>query len=171
MPADYKSISESQGLNPTDFGVWDIFYNDVSLPHHPRRQLGVHSNGNIAFSGTTSLNLDIALHETGYSLDLLGVYTNGALSSTENIKFPSLTKVGPPDDWSAYPFGSGITIDNVGSGHELAFPELAEVSGVDTRINLSGAFTKYVPLILNPSTPLSFELVLPYSWRASDDGL
>jgi hypothetical protein len=32
MPADCKSIAESQGLNPTDFEVWDIFYNDVCRP-------------------------------------------------------------------------------------------------------------------------------------------
>ncbi|KAL4882504.1 hypothetical protein BJY04DRAFT_41768 [Aspergillus karnatakaensis] len=83
------------------------------------------------------------------------------------IHFPSLTKAGAPDDWSSYKFGSGITIDNVGAGLELAFPELAEVSGVDARINLSGAFEKLelpslldcdASITLNPSTPLSFEL-------------
>jgi hypothetical protein len=32
------------------------------------------SNGNIAFFGTTSGNMDVAIHETGHSLDLLGAY-------------------------------------------------------------------------------------------------
>ncbi|KKK21929.1 hypothetical protein AOCH_000188 [Aspergillus ochraceoroseus] len=39
------------------------------------------SNGNIAFSGTTSQNLDVALHETGHSLDLLGAYGETLSSS------------------------------------------------------------------------------------------
>ncbi|KAL5333083.1 hypothetical protein BJX70DRAFT_79204 [Aspergillus crustosus] len=83
------------------------------------------------------------------------------------LDFPSLTKVGPPDDFNDYPYGSGITIDNVGGGLELAFPKLAEVDGVNGEIDLSGAFTSLelpllldceASLVLNPSTPLSFEL-------------
>ncbi|KAL3462369.1 hypothetical protein BJX64DRAFT_141726 [Aspergillus heterothallicus] len=118
MPADCKSIAESQGLDPTDFEVWDIFYDDCqdgwSFCRHkdssdsfetlvdtfgripvrmrswvrhiltiPGDNWAFNSNGNIAFSGTTSSNLDVALHETGHSLDLLGAYVDGALSSTQ----------------------------------------------------------------------------------------
>ncbi|KAL2871414.1 uncharacterized protein BJX67DRAFT_377189 [Aspergillus lucknowensis] len=119
MPADCKSIAEDQGLNPTDFEVWDIFFNDCqdgwSFCRHkdsadsfetlvdtfgrmpvrmrswvrhiltiPGDNWAFNSNGNIAFSGTTSSNLDVCLHETGHSLDLLGAYVEGgALSSSQ----------------------------------------------------------------------------------------
>ncbi|KAL5043456.1 hypothetical protein BDW71DRAFT_188118 [Aspergillus fruticulosus] len=118
MPADCKSIAEDQGLNPTDFEVWDIFFDDCqdgwSFCRHkdsadsfetlvdtfgrvpvrmrswvrhvltiPGDNWAFNSNGNICFSGTTSQNLDVALHETGHSLDLLGAYGDGALSSSQ----------------------------------------------------------------------------------------
>ncbi|KAL4881635.1 hypothetical protein BJY04DRAFT_218079 [Aspergillus karnatakaensis] len=118
IPADCKSIAEGEGLNATDFEVWDIFYDDCedgwtycrhkdsadpietlvdtfgrvparmrSWVRHvltiPGDNWAFNSNGNIAFSGTTSSNLDVALHETGHSLDLLGAYVDGALSSTQ----------------------------------------------------------------------------------------
>ncbi|KAL4798403.1 hypothetical protein BDV19DRAFT_356946 [Aspergillus venezuelensis] len=118
IPADCKSIAESQGLNPTDFEVYDIFFDDCqdgwSFCRHkdssdsfetlvdtfgrmpvrmrswvrhiltiPGDNWAFNSNGNIAFSGTTSSNLDVALHETGHSLDLLGAYGDVLSSSTE----------------------------------------------------------------------------------------
>ncbi|PCG96818.1 Hypothetical protein PENO1_066420 [Penicillium occitanis (nom. inval.)] len=38
----------------------------------PSDNYAYNSNGNIAFFGTTSGNMDVAIHETGHSLDLLG---------------------------------------------------------------------------------------------------
>jgi hypothetical protein len=32
IPADCKSLAEGEGLNPSDFEVWDIFFDDVCLP-------------------------------------------------------------------------------------------------------------------------------------------
>ncbi|KAL4786972.1 hypothetical protein BJX76DRAFT_319673 [Aspergillus varians] len=118
IPADCKSIAESEDLNPADFEVYDIFYDDCadgwSFCRHknssndlevlvntfgrvpvrmrswirhiltiPGDNWAFNSNGNIALSGTTSKNLDVILHETGHSLDLLHAYGSEALSSTD----------------------------------------------------------------------------------------
>ncbi|OJJ07852.1 hypothetical protein ASPVEDRAFT_66052 [Aspergillus versicolor CBS 583.65] len=118
MPEDCKSIAEGQDLNPADFEVYDVFYDDCqdawSFCRHkdspedletlvntfgrvpvrmrswvrhvlsiPGNNWAFNSNGNIALSGTTTHNLDVCLHETGHSLDLLGAYVDGALSSTQ----------------------------------------------------------------------------------------
>ncbi|KAL1985276.1 hypothetical protein VTN96DRAFT_8075 [Rasamsonia emersonii] len=40
------------------------------------------SNGNIAFFGTTSSSMDVAIHETGHSLDLLGAYWGKTFSDS-----------------------------------------------------------------------------------------
>ncbi|KAL4807440.1 hypothetical protein BDV18DRAFT_151478 [Aspergillus unguis] len=49
----------------------------------PGANWAFNSNGNIALSGTTDKNLDVILHETGHSLDLLGAYGDEALSSQQ----------------------------------------------------------------------------------------
>ncbi|KAL3474083.1 hypothetical protein BJX99DRAFT_248533 [Aspergillus californicus] len=135
MPADCKSIAESQGLNPTDFEVWDIFYDDCqdgwSFCRHkessdtfetlvdtfgripvrmrswvrhimtiPGDNWAFNSNGNIALSGTTSSNLDVALHETGHSLDLLGAYGSEALSSMQEWLDAYNSDSNVPDDYA-----------------------------------------------------------------------
>jgi hypothetical protein len=40
----------------------------------PGADSAYNSNGNIAFFGGTSGSIDVAIHETGHSLDLLGAY-------------------------------------------------------------------------------------------------
>lgn len=40
----------------------------------PSDDYAYNANGNIAFFGGTSAILDVAIHETGHSLDLLGAY-------------------------------------------------------------------------------------------------
>lgn len=47
----------------------------------PGNNYAYNSGGNIAFFGTTSGNMDVAVHETGHSLDLLGAYPDTGASS------------------------------------------------------------------------------------------
>ncbi|KKK12048.1 hypothetical protein P175DRAFT_0521442 [Aspergillus ochraceoroseus IBT 24754] len=117
IPADCKSIAESQGLSPSDFEVYNVHYTDCGdawvfcrhtsssidlvstidifgrLPvrtrswvRHvmtiPGNDWAFNSNGNIAFSGKTAGNIDVAIHESGHSLDLLGAYGE-VLSSSQ----------------------------------------------------------------------------------------
>ncbi|KAH8692279.1 putative conidiation-specific protein [Talaromyces proteolyticus] len=49
----------------------------------PGDNYAYNSNGNIAFFGTTSGIMDVAIHETGHSLDLLGAYGDQLSSSQD----------------------------------------------------------------------------------------
>ncbi|THC94808.1 hypothetical protein EYZ11_005715 [Aspergillus tanneri] len=87
IPEDCKSMAQNPNLNlnlnPSDFEVYNVHYDDVRhVMTVPGNDYAFNLNGNIVFSGRTSTNMDVAIHETGHSLDLLKAYGE-VLSSSQ----------------------------------------------------------------------------------------
>ncbi|EEA25516.1 hypothetical protein TMatcc_006255 [Talaromyces marneffei ATCC 18224] len=68
-PIDLVSTIDIFGRLPVAMRSW--VRHVITIPSD---NYAYNSNGNIAFFGTTSGNMDVAIHETGHSLDLLGAY-------------------------------------------------------------------------------------------------
>ncbi|KUL82758.1 hypothetical protein ZTR_10898 [Talaromyces verruculosus] len=69
MPIDLVSTIDIFGRLPVAMRSW--VRHVITIPSD---NYAYNSNGNIAFFGTTSGNMDVAIHETEHSPDLLGAY-------------------------------------------------------------------------------------------------
>jgi hypothetical protein len=73
----YAKLGMITGPRPNtkgSFSLRDLFLKVRHVLTLPGDNYAYNSNGNIAFFGTTSSIMDVAIHETGHSLDLLGAY-------------------------------------------------------------------------------------------------